>query len=200
MLEFLLATVISLSAGVREPRQDLQSEFDYELSYKIENTYKGFESSFRHDYEREDGHLFNDIRGELNYIKNFKVGGIEFPNHGMILKEDYKQIASKDLYQFNSDIRYQWRGFSIGYGMIWDLQDKYIFTPSVGFSKKITLGKWKMETENDLYFTDDKTYQIEGLILYDITDKVGLGVSGNYIETINAYDYSAKMVLTLKLR
>ena len=135
MLEFLLATVISLSAGVREPRQVPSSPFDYELSYKIENNYKDLDFSFSHDYEREDGQLFNDIRAELNYKKN-TIGGIEFPNHGILLKEDYKQIASKDLYQLNSDIRYEWRGLSFGYGMIWDLEDEYIFKPSAGFSKK----------------------------------------------------------------
>ena len=62
MLEFLLATLISISAGVREPRLVSDAPFDYELSYKIENTYKGFEGSFKHDYEREDGQFFNDIR------------------------------------------------------------------------------------------------------------------------------------------
>ena len=199
MLEFLLATLISFSAGVREPRQNPNALFDYELSYKIENNYKNLDFSFKHDYEREDGELFNDIRAELNYKKN-TIGGVEFPNHGILLKEDYKQIASKDLYQFNSDIRYQWRGLSFGYGMIWDLEDEYIFKPSAGFSKKITLGKWKIETENDLYYTAPLTYQTEGKIVYDITDKVGIGISGNYVETINKYDYSTQMVLTLKFR
>jgi hypothetical protein len=199
MLEFLLATLISFSVGVREPRQNPNALFDYELSYKIENSYKDLDFSFKHDYEREDGHLFNDIRAELNYKKN-TIGGVEFPNHGILLKEDYKQIASKDLYQFNSDIRYEWRGLSFGYGMIWDLENEYIFKPSAGFSKKITLGKWKMETENDLYYTTPLTYQTEGKIVYDITDKVGIGMSGNYIETIDKYDYSAQMVLTIKFR
>ena len=199
MLEFLLATLISFSAGVREPRQNPNALFDYELSYKIENNYKDLDFSFKHDYEREDGQFFNDIRAELNYKKN-TIGGVEFPDHGILLKEDYKQIASKDLYQFNSDIRYQWRGLSFGYGMIWDLEDEYIFTPSVGLSKKIKLGKWQMETENDLYFTDNITYQTEGKLVYDVTDKVGIGVSGNYIKTIDKYDYSAQIVLTLKFR
>ena len=40
MWEILLATVISLSAGVRQPRQVPTAPFDYELSYKIENQYK----------------------------------------------------------------------------------------------------------------------------------------------------------------
>ena len=70
MKEFLLATIISLSAGVREPRQVPTAPFDYELSYKIENTYNDLDVSFRHDYEREDGQYFNDIRGELNYFLN----------------------------------------------------------------------------------------------------------------------------------
>ena len=84
--------------------------------------------------------------------------------------------------------------------MIWDLEDEYLFKPSAGFSKKITLGKWKIETENDLYYTTPLTYQTEGNIVYDITDKVGIGMSGNYIKTIDKYDYSAQMVLTLKFR
>ena len=107
MLEVLLATIISLSAGVREPRNISNAPFDYELSYKIENSYKDLDLSFKHDYEREDGDYFNDIRAELNYIFN-SIGMIDFPNHGILFKEDYKQIASKDLYQLNSDIRYQW--------------------------------------------------------------------------------------------
>ena len=61
MWEIFLATVISLSAGIRQPRQVPTAPFDYELSYKIENQYKGLDLSFRHDYEREDGDFFNDI-------------------------------------------------------------------------------------------------------------------------------------------
>ena len=37
MWEILLATVVSLSAGVRQPRQVPTAPFDYELSYKLEN-------------------------------------------------------------------------------------------------------------------------------------------------------------------
>ena len=199
MLKFLLATIISLSTSVREPRQVSTAPFDYELSYKIENTYKGFEGSFQHDYEREDGDRYNDIKSELNYTKNLKIGNIHLPNHAIILKEDYKQITSKDLYQFNSDIRFQFHGISIGYGMIWDLKDKYIYTPSVGLTKKMTLGNWELETENDVYFTKDITYQTEGSVVYGITKNVGLGISGNYIKTLDNYDYSAKAVLTIKL-
>jgi len=199
MLKFLLATIISLSTSVREPRQVPTAPFDYELSYKIENTYKGFEGSFQHDYEREDGDRYNDIKSELNYTKNLKIGNVHLPNHAIILKEDYKQITSKDLYQFNSDIRFQFHGISIGYGMIWDLKDKYIYTPSVGLTKKMTLGNWELETENDVYFTKDITYQTEGSVVYGITKNVGLGISGNYIKTLDNYDYSAKAVLTIKL-
>jgi len=199
MLEFLLATLMTFSVGVRQPRQVPTAPFDYELSYKIENQYKGLDLSFRHDYEREDGDYFNDIRGELNYTKNFKVGGIEFPNHGIILKEDYKQIASKNLYQLNSDIRYKWKGFSIGYGMIWDLEEKYVNSPSAGYSKKISLGKWEVETENDIYLTEPITYQTESTISYKITDKIGIGVLGNYLEALEGSDYSAKIVLTIQL-
>ena len=198
MWEIFLATVISLSVGVREPRNVPDAPFDYELSYKLENNYNDLDLSFKHDYEREDGDNFNDIRAELNYLIN-NIGAIEFPHHGIILKEDYKQIASKDLYQFNSDIRYQWRGLSFGYGMIWDLKNKYVIKPSAGFSKKLISGKWKLETENDLYYTKPLTYQIEAKITYDITDNIGIGLSGNYIEALNDYDYSAKAVITIKL-
>ena len=197
MWEIFLATVISLSVGVREPRNVSTAPFDYELSYKLENKYKDLDLSFKHDYEREDGDYFNDIRAELNYIFN-SIGEIEFPHHGILFKEDYKQIASKDLYQFNSDIRYQWRGLSFGYGMIWDLEDKYIIKPSAGYSKKLTLGKWKLETENDIYYTKPLTYQTEAKVTYDITDNVGIGLSGNYIEALNDYDYNAQAVITIK--
>ena len=171
MLKFLLATIISLSASVREPRQVPTAPFDYELSYQIENTYEGFEATFKHDYEREDGDKFNDITAELNYTQNIKLKGKELPNQQIILKEDYNQIASKDIYQFNSDIRYQFYGISAGYGMVWDLQDNYTFTPSVGLTKQITLGNWELETENDVYFTKDITYQTEGSVYYNITNQ-----------------------------
>ena len=187
MLEFLLATIISFSAGVREPRQDPNALFDYELSYKIENQYKGLDLSFRHDYEREDGDFFNDIRGELNYKKGI-----------IIIKEDFKQIASKDLYQFNSDIRINIRGISAGYGIIWDLDNEVLLVSSVGYSKKKKLDKWEFETENDLYFTKPLTYQIESKILYKLTDKIGIGAAGNYINLLDGYDYSARAVITIK--
>ena len=199
MLKFLLATVISLSASVREPRQVPTAPFDYELSYQIENTYKGFDGSFKHDYEREDGDRFNDITAELDYTVNLKRKGKELTNQQIILKEDYNQIASKDIYQFNSDIRYQFYGISAGYGMVWDLEDNHTFTPSVGLTKQITLGKWNLETENDVYFTKDITYQTEGQISYNVSKNVGLGVSGNYMKTLYDHDYSAKVVLTIKL-
>ena len=188
MGEIFLATVLSLSVGVREPRNVSTAPFDYELSYKLENKYKDLDLSFKHDYEREDGDYFNDIRAELNYIKN-----------NIVLKEDYKQIASKNLYQFNSDIRYQWKGFSVGYGFIWDLKDEYKYSPSAGYSKKLSLGKWNLETENDIYYTKPLTYQTEAKITYNITNNIGIGLSGNYIEALNDYDYSAKAVITIKL-
>ena len=199
MLKFLLATIISLSASVREPRQVPTAPFDYEFSYQIENTYKGFEGSFKHDYERQDGDKFNDVTAELDYTINLKLKGKELPNQQIILKEDYNQITSKDIYQFNSDIRYQFYGISAGYGMVWDLKNTYMFTPSIGLTKTLTLGKWEMETENDVYFTDDITYQTEGQITYNISKNVGLGLSGNYIKTLDNYDYTAKVVLTIKL-
>ena len=189
MLEYLLATLITFSASVREPRQIPDAPFDYELSYKIENEYKGLDLSFRHDYEREDGQYFNDIRGELNYKKG-----------SIIIKEDYKQIASKGLYQFNSDVRITVGRFSAGYGIIWDLDDDVIFVSSIGYSRKLSSGKWKFETENDLYFTDPMTYQMESVVSYELTDKASIGVSGNYIEALEGKDYSARMVLILKLK
>ena len=187
MWEILLATVVSLSAGVWQPRQVPTAPFDYELSYKIENQYKGLDVSFRHDYEREDGDYFNDIRGELNY----KKGIIE-------IKEDFKQISSKDLYQFNSDVRINIRGVSAGYGIIWNLDNKILLVSSLGYSKKLKINKWEFETENDLYFTKPLTYQIESRILYKLTDKIGIGMAGNYINLLDGYDYNAKEVITIK--
>ena len=187
MWEILLATIISLSAGVRQPRQVSTAPFDYELSYKIENQYKGLDVSFRHDYEREDGDYFNDIRGELNY----KKGIIE-------IKEDFKQISSKDLYQFNSDVRINIRGVSAGYGIIWNLDNKILLVSSLGYSKKLKINKWEFETENDFYFTKPLTYQIESKVLYKLTDKVGIGLSGNYINLLDGYDYNAKAVIAIK--
>ena len=49
MWEIFLATLITFSAGIRQPRQVPTAPFDYELSYKIENQYKGLDLSFRHD-------------------------------------------------------------------------------------------------------------------------------------------------------
>ena len=187
MWEIILATVISLSAGVREPRQVTTAPFDYELSYKIENQYKGLDISFKHDYEREDGDYFNDISGELNYEKGI-----------IVIKEDFKQIASKDLYQFNSDIRVNIRGVSAGYGVIWDLDDEVLLVSSLGYSKELKIKKWELETENDLYFTKPLTYQIESKILYKLTDKIGIGAAGNYINLLDGYDYNAKAVITIK--
>ena len=187
MWEIFLATVISLSVGVREPRNVSNAPFDYELSYKIENQYKGLDISFKHDYEREDGDYFNDIRGELNYKKGI-----------IVVKEDFKQIASKDLYQFNSDIRVNIRGVSAGYGVIWDLDNEVLLVSSLGYSKELKIKKWEFETENDLYFTKPLTYQIESKILYKLTDKIGIGVTGNYINLLDGYDYNAKAVITIK--
>ena len=187
MWEIILATVISLSAGVREPRQVAIAPFDYELSYKIENQYKGLDISFKHDYEREDGDYFNDISGELNYEKGI-----------IIIKEDFKQIASKNLYQFNSDIRVNIRGVSAGYGIIWDLDNEVLLVSSLGYSKELKIKKWEFETENDLYFTKPLTYQIESKILYKLTDRIGIGAAGNYINLLDGYDYNAKAVITIK--
>jgi len=187
MWEIILATVISLSAGIREPRQVATAPFDYELSYKIENQYKGLDISFKHDYEREDGDYFNDIRGELNYKKGI-----------IIIKEDFKQIASKDLYQFNSDIRVNIRGVSAGYGIIWDLNNEILLVSSLGYLKELKIKKWEFETENDLYFTKPLTYQIESRILYKLTNEIGIGLVGNYINLLDGYDYNAQAVITIK--
>ena len=187
MWEIFLATVISLSVGIRQPRQVPTAPFDYELSYKIENQYKDLDLAFRHDFEREDGDFFNDIRGELNYKKGI-----------IVIKEDYKQIASKDIYQLNSDIRLNKKGFSIGCGIIWDLEDKTLFASSLGYSKKLKHKKWEIETENDLYITNPLTYQVESKIIYHITNNIGIGMSGNYVNLLNGYDYNARTVITIK--
>ena len=90
--------------------------------------------------------------------------------------------------------------FSLGYGFIWDLKDNYKYSPSAGYSNKLTLGKWGLETENDFYYTKPLTYQIENKIKYNITNRIGIGLSGNYIETLNGYDYSAKALVTIKFK
>ena len=187
MWEILLATVISLSAGARQPSQVPTAPFDYELSYKIENQYKDLDLAFRHDYEREDGDFFNDIRGELNYKKGL-----------LVVKEDYKQIGSKDIYQFNSDIRLNKNGFSAGCGIIWDLEDETLFASSVGYSKKIKHKKWELETENDVYITNPITYQVESKAIYNLTNNIGIGLFGNYVNLINGYDYNIRTVITIK--
>ena len=187
MWEIFLATLITFSAGIRQPRQVPTAPFDYELSYKVENQYKNLDLAFRHDFEREDGDFFNDIRGELNYKKGI-----------IVIKEDFKQIASKDLYQFNSDIRVNIRGVSAGYGVIWDLDNEVLLVSSLGYSKELEVKKWEFETENDLYFTKPLTYQIESKVLYNITDKIGVGLTGNYVNLLDGYDYSARAVITLK--
>jgi len=175
MWEIFLATVISLSVGVREPRNVPDAPFDYELSYKLENNYNDLDLSFKHDYEREDGDYFNDIRGELNYKKGI-----------IIIKEDFKQIASKDLYQFNSDIRVNIRGVSAGYGIIWDLNNEILLVSSLGYLKELKIKKWEFETENDLYFTKP------------LTNEIGIGLVGNYINLLDGYDYNAQAVITIK--
>ena len=71
--------------------KDAQANNDITRNVK---QYKDLDLAFRHDFEREDGDFFNDIRGELNYKKGL-----------LVVKEDYKQIGSKDIYQFNSDVR-----------------------------------------------------------------------------------------------
>ena len=197
MLELLLATIISLSASVRDPQLVPSAPFDYEFSYQIENTYKGFNGSFKQDYERQDGDKFNDITADLNYTRNIKVNGKELPNHQLVIKEDYNQIASKEIYQFNSNIRYQFYGVSAGYGIVWDLQDSYTLSPSIGLTKTLTLGKWQLETDNDVYLTDEITYNTEGQITYTVSKNFGLGLSGTYIKTLVNYDYSAKVILTI---
>ena len=57
-----------------------------------------------------------------------------------------------------------------------------------------------LETENDLYYTKPLTYQIENKLKYNITNRIGIGLSGNYIETLNGYDYSAKALITIKFK
>jgi hypothetical protein len=44
------------------------------------------------------------------------------------------------------------------------------------------------------------TYQMESVVSYELTDKASIGVSGNYIEALEGKDYSARMVLILKLK
>ena len=57
-----------------------------------------------------------------------------------------------------------------------------------------------VRNRNDLYYTKPLTYQIENKIKYNITNKIGIGLSGNYIETLNGYDYNAKALIIIKFK
>ena len=79
-----------------------------------------------------------------------------------------------------------------------DLEDETIFASSLGYSKKLKYKKWEVETENDLYITNPLTYQVESKIIYNVTNNIGIGVSGNYVNLLNGYDYNARTVITIK--
>ena len=68
MLEFLLATIISLSASVWHPQLVPSASFDYEFSCQIENTYKGFDGTFKQDYERQDEVYVIYVKGRNNIV------------------------------------------------------------------------------------------------------------------------------------
>ena len=198
MWEIILATVLSFSAGIRAPRIE-NVPFDYELSYQIENRSDNVDFLFKHDYERENGFYFNDLRAKFNLNKSITLFGADPLNHKIILKEDFKQIQSKNLYQFNSDIRYQYKIVSLGYAYVDDLQGNRKFAPSIGIMKNIKKDKWELNTDNDLYVTNPMTYQADLQLTYNITNRIGVGFLGNYIQTIDNNDYAAKAIVTIKL-
>ena len=76
---------------------------------------------------------------------------------------------------------------------------KLLRTIGIGYSKKKKIGNWEIETENDLYITNPITYQVESKITYNITNNIGVGIYGNYINLLNGHDYSARTVITIKL-
>lgn len=185
MWEIILASLLSLSAGVRAPQID-NVPADYEFSYQVENDL----FMFKHDFERENGLYFNDIRGKINY-----------DNNHLLIKEDFKQITSKNLYQFNSDIRYLFtKGISIGGAFIWDLDEYTKFTPSLGYTQKFKNKKLETNIDSDIYITQPLTYQLDFKTTYNITEKFGVGVLSNYIQTKDNNDYSAKIILTIKFK
>jgi len=187
MWEFLLATTLTFSASMRAPRVEMVP-FDYELAYMLENENENWDLEFRQDYERESGFNYHDIRGKINY-----------DDGNLLVKQDYKQIKSKDLFQYNSDVRYYYKNFSLGAALIWDLEDFYVIRPSGGYNTDVKVGKWEIETDNDVYFTTPLTYQTDLTTTYNITKNVKTGIMSNYIKTVNNFDYSAKWVLVLKL-
>lgn len=188
MWEFLLATTLTLSASMRAPRAD-NLPYDYELAYQLDNESEHWDITFREDIEREGGYQYHDIRGKVNY-----------DNGALLVKQDYKQIASKELYQFNTDLRYNYEGFSVGGAFIWDLDQYYRLRPSLGYNIDKKWGKWEVETDNDVYFTSPMTYQTDLQTTYDINKYIQAGIVTNYIKTVDNNDYSAKFVMVFKLR
>jgi hypothetical protein len=188
MWEFLLATTLTFSASMRAPRVE-GVPFDYELAYMVENENENWDLEFRQDFERESGFNYHDIRGKINYDDGH-----------LLVKQDYKQIKSKDLFQFNSDVRYYYHNFSIGGAFIWDLEDFYRLRPSLGYNIDKSLGKWEIETDNDVYFTTPVTYQTDLATTYNINKHLKTGIVTNYIKTVNNFDYAAKWVLVIKFK
>ena len=184
MWEVILASLLSFSAGVRAPQIN-NVPSDFEFSYQIENDY----FMFKQDYERENGLYFNDIRGKFHYEKDH-----------ILIKEDFKQIKSKNLYQFNSDIRYIYKGFSVGGAYVWDLDEDHSFIPSLGYTNEIENEKWRIHIDSDVYVTEPLTYQTDFQATYKLNKKIGVGLLSNYIQTKTNNDYQAKIVLTIKLK
>ena len=187
MWEFLLATTLTLSASMRAPRVE-GIPYDYELAYQLDNESEHWDITFREDFERESGFNYHDIRAKVNY-----------DDDALLIKQDYKQIKSKELYQFNTDVRYTYKGFSLGGAFVWDLEQYYAFSPSLSYNIDKKIGKWEIETDNDMYMTTPITYQSDLQTTYEINKYTQLGIITNYIRTINKEDYSAKLVIIFKL-
>ena len=185
MWEILLASVLSLSAGIRAPQIDNVPN-DFELAYQIENEL----FMFKHDYERENGIIFNDIRGKINY---------EYKH--LLVKEDYQEITSKNLYIFTSDIRYAHKGLSAGGAYLWNINTEEAgLTFSAGYTEEITKGKWEINTDSDIYLTTPLSFQTDLKTSYNINQYFGIGILGNYIQTTDNNDYAAKIILTIKFK
>ena len=52
--------------------------------------------------------------------------------------------------------------------------------------------------ENDVYITNPITYQVESKAIYNLTNNIGIGLFGNYVNLINGYDYNIRTVITIK--
>ena len=126
MWEIFLATIISLSVGVREPRNVSNAPFDYELSYKLENSYNnlttkyGLTISSFYDYSNfyknktllDKGENLNHIKLEGDFTLTEKKLDVTTPIYlPARLNGEYKSLVHEDdtdiikkYYKYDPDI------------------------------------------------------------------------------------------------